>query len=752
MDFVPAFFRVRWARRGLWGLCVVVGLALATGGGGRAAHAQWEDLQLRPLAPGPQARAGVYLLRTGRPHAARPFLRRAGAARPGLTLPEHGAVAYWLGRAYAQTGDSARARAAWRRGVATMLNGDAGVDVRLADAYLRTLTPARLRGERPRAVAAYTQLLARVTPDTIAAVTAVFRRRVAQLAPLLPDDIFERVVDGPRDAPDDWALRPEAGRALQAWWRGWDPYPSTPENERLEEHLTRLARAQRSFACAHRPAGLDRRGLVYLRFGAPARRHELSYTDGRFYREVVRFGVEIPPDAFPASELWTYPQIDDAGYYLFAEDARDCFALTRTTDLLPRTLTRQRSTTERGLNHAYSGLMALRALYDQLSLYHGAFAGRFATLSNYADYQERAAVRAEMKEQTALSLPDGGETHRTVGAGATARTVTTNPTLGVEAPSRVAARLVTEARRADAAAARRRTERMPRQYSALNAGVPRLPVAVRTARFLTPDGTTRTELYWGLRPEAAALPADSGTAPSLVRVAATQRGAAHPQVRRVVRRHRLAPDAARGASLVTSRLAFEGTAAPQRLSIRWAQYALRPSDGGPETAGPLRRHALVRIDSIAPLRAAGDRLELSDLTVRTLPDSVSASAADLAAPSVPYPFRRLPPDRPLLLSFEAYHLATDADGRTRYTIAYEVQGRQRRGWTRLFRDAKTQRTGTETTVRGRDRRTADLLLLDLSGLRADAPMDLRVTVTVTDERTGASVRRAVDLALEAPSP
>lgn len=139
---------------------------------------------------------------------------------------------------------------------------------------------------------------------------------------------------------------------------------------------------------------------------------------------------------------------------------------------------------------------------------------------------------------------------------------------------------------------------------------------------------------------------------------------------------------------------------------------------------------------------------MSDVKVLSLPDTTTGVPADPTAQATPYPFRTLPSDTPILLSFEVYHLARAADDRTRYTVAYEAEGETKRGWTRLFRGTDTQRTSTAMTMRGTARRTEKAIQLDLSQIERDEPQDVRVTVRVTDEVTGLTVARSVDFVLQ----
>ena len=710
-------------------------------------HGQTPDLQIEPIAPSAQARAGIYLLQDDRPEAARPLLEGALDADSALTLSEHGAVAYWTGEAYARTGDSAAARRAWHTGV-RQLRRAGRFDVRLADAYLQTLDAYRLRNERLRAVDQYRRVLGRVGPDTLAAVQSVFRRRMAQLAPLLPNDVFDRVVQPARDTePDAWTFRAGAGDALQAWWRSLDPFPQTTENERLEEHLTRLVQAEQRFHCTDAPSRLDARGEAHLRFGPPYKRHDLNYEDGEFFREVFRFGVPIPASGFPEGEVWVYPQIDQAAHYLFVEeDGSDCFQVATTNDLLPTTLRYSRGNTERGLNIAYSSLMALRAIYQELALYHIDYGGRYQEIANYADWQEMEATIAQMGAS-------GGSARRTtVGSGVgQTRIVSSDPMFGIPPPTDFVTTLMSRAAQEDRRTARRREEVLPRQYTALREDTPSLPVAVRTARFLNDDGTTRTELYWGLLGSEGVLRDDTTARPSTLTLAATQSDSTHTPMARRSSRYQLPstpPDS--GYGFVPPPLTFDAPSGPYHLNLQWTQYRRWAQiDNLMGEIGPKRRLTLTRIDSLRPLRAGG-RLEMSDVKVLSAPDA-DAPPPLLQKQATPYPFQTVRKDTPLLLSFELYHLSRGPDDQTQYTIAYEVAGRTRRGWTRLFRGQDTQQTATETTVSGTDQRTEELILLDLSEIERDEAQDVRVTVRVTDEPSGATIARTVDFVLQGRS-
>jgi GWxTD domain-containing protein len=57
-----------------------------------------------------------------------------------------------------------------------------------------------------------------------------------------------------------------------SFWRSRDPNPETPQNEALEEHVTRLRFVERYFQENEVPGVFTERGRLYMKFGAPAYR------------------------------------------------------------------------------------------------------------------------------------------------------------------------------------------------------------------------------------------------------------------------------------------------------------------------------------------------------------------------------------------------------------------------------------------------------------------------------------------------
>jgi GWxTD domain-containing protein len=77
-----------------------------------------------------------------------------------------------------------------------------------------------------------------------------------------------------KDERKQYAALGEAERRTfrDAFWKTRDPDPATPENEALQEHITRLRFVEKYFQENEVPGVFTERGTLYMRFGAPAYR------------------------------------------------------------------------------------------------------------------------------------------------------------------------------------------------------------------------------------------------------------------------------------------------------------------------------------------------------------------------------------------------------------------------------------------------------------------------------------------------
>ena len=605
-----------------------------------------------------------------------------------------------------------------------------------------------------RAGRLYREMLHAAGPDLASPGADVIRRHVAQAAWLMPDAVFTRVVQGAREqAPEEWHFREGAGTALLAWWRAQDPVLYTAKNERLHEHLYRVARAERDFADRQSFTQFDARGEVYVRYGAPTKKTEVSYNNASFHKHVFRFGVPISLSDFPKNELWIYPELGMSAYYLFVEEGEH-FRLARSTnELLPPPLRNGFDQSERSLNKAVSSLAALRYIYEQLAMYHVDFGSRYTDVNNYVLRQEAQARKWR------VGLRSGQQKQVGDGIGAQEAVVTRNTQTGLALPSRKLRQRLNESYMADQRALRWRAEHMPRERTQVMTAKAPLAVGVRTARFLEKDGSTRTEVYWSVPVGALRLPAGQREnynetyvrqyRPLLTFTALHQDGDyERGQVRRKQYLLRSASPQAAEQSVPPQQAVLRSTEPVYHLSLQWLHQLVRVQEGSDRFApGPLVRAHRQRIDSLSRLTSNAARLEMSDLRPMVLPDERVLQDGALAEAAVLYPFERLASETPLLLYFEVYHLQFDAEGRTRYTVEYEVQRRtERGGLAGLVRPDEENSTATRATYTSQQSRAEEYILLNLGGRESGQRGSVTIVVRVTDEATGQQVERSLTFA------
>lgn len=657
-------------------------------------------------------------------------------AEPSYVSARHGAAAYWLGLAHKRQQHPAKARAAWMSGQDAMDARDR-FDLRLADAYLRA-TPRPDSGyDRAATTAVYRQLLRHVDSSLTRPESAIVERHAAQAALLMREGPHARISD---HAPHDtsWTLKDGAGPFLLEWWRQQDPAPATPENERLEEHIQRVATAQAKYPHATRVSGLDDRGETYVRYGPPFLQRSISYNDAGFILDVFRFGVNVSSFEFPDNEIWTYPQIHHAAYFIFVEED-DHYYIGSSADLLPDRLTNTFSNSERHLNRSVSALAAMEYIFRDLALYHSDFGTLYNEIADYASWQEMQASQYEMTGR----VPPGTRM-QSVGAGINQeRLVFSSPAFGIEMPSYFVQRTSMEQKTLDYHAQRIRNKELPPQATDIFSDLDSLSLTMRTARFLEPNGATRTEVYWGTLASNLHLDDEFEDKASLVKLTAVEY--APDYGRRKTRNKWYNTRAAAGQQglVVPGVFSVKSGADIYHLGLQWEQYAADLSGGRIQLDDQLRV-ATRRIDTLTALNASPGQLEMSDLKP-LLPNGSYETAGMSIEEASPYPFSRIGPEASLLLYFELYHLGYNSDDRTRYTVEYDVMRRTERGrLTSLFRSDKEERTTASTTYEGDSRTAKEQILIDLSDWENEKPGALTVTVRITDEVTGQQIERAID--------
>lgn len=687
--------------------------------GAGAAHAQ-QHLGRDALEQA--VRAGVQALEQGRAAEAADLLQPVVQQDSAFIARQQGTAAYWLGQALLAQGAPGEALRTWSDGLSA-LRRRGQVDVTLADAFVREVHRARREAFYPRAERVYEWLVRMVEPTWSETTRRALEDDLQALALILPDTVRERVglpPAGEELVPS--ALATDAGRRLVTWWRGQDPLPATPGNERLHEHLERSAQA---FAHYASEGALDDRGRVYVRLGGPTKQARVDFDSYAFRRKVLDRSRTLHHAEFKRAEFWIYQQISDASHFLFVEETEGRYHIGHPDDMIPSYLGRGSGTGVRGFQQVRAYVLSLEHVYRQLAVLHGDYN------QLYADIAEEAMV---------LDNP-------AMGGGAS---------VGDRPPHAFASRFRSDMQFEDEQLDDRREAATPRARSAVFDEVLPLPVAVRTARFLEPDGSTRTELYWSAPSWLAApldeqtrsrfgLPHGAGASQYLMEVTVVQYDADHRRQEVLEQRHALQTRTAEGGEgLGVHTVHMPSTTEPYYLAAQWDQFAATATGEALPAAQPppVRLHHW-HSGALHALQADSSRLEMSDLKPVRLSRDVPLTP--LAADSMghPFPQRVLRPDSALVLYFEVYHLAFGAADRTRYRVTYEVE--QQEGEPPLLRfwqePPAPTRTAATTSFEGTERTAREMILMDLQEGARNGP--LTVNVRVTDETTGQAVERSI---------
>jgi GWxTD domain-containing protein len=710
----------------LWvaGLCIVL-LGTALPVDAQPSTASDTDIQLA-FADGVQA------VRGGNEGEAASLLERVFTDTPSYYDTEKGSAAYWLGRAYEEDEQTGRAISTWRVGLIT-LNASDRFEVQLADAFVRRVFREQDTENYALASAAYLRLMKGVGDASLTAEQRdALVPHLRHLALVMPDDA-KRHANLPSDpgAITAEAVASVDGEALLAWWRGEDPLPATEKNERVREHLRRVAHARKHYASGEAPSGFDDRGRVYVRLGEPDDRVTIRYNDTRLTDLLFQPGVTVNLSDLPENEFWSYGRSTDRStYYIFVQPTKGApWKIGDVQDLLPRQLRSGFTSTQRGQQRSVMALAMLRAIYRKYSDFHPELAHRHDEVANYmAD----AVDEGSMMDWESLSR----QQYR---------------------PYVFAQRTMSETQNKDAQAQYRRQKFTPQHTSAVLDEHGPLDVAARTARFLNDDGTTRTEVYWTPTPEALVPTQDdkkrikeasARVVPNdyVVRLTASQKAPDY-QTRIVNQKHYRLTDVGGGDRTIPARTFTTqlGDSTMYHLSLQWDQFAVADR-GGQAGIGPKLKVGTVRRDSLRALTSDERLLEMSDLRPMVVPETASGAYTESA---IPYPFQTVTPETPLMLYFEVYHLPYGGDDRTRYTVEYEVQRRTDRGaLVDLFRSDGEESTTVTTTNDGTSRTAKEYIMLDLAEWEVDTNSDVTVNVRVTDERSGQTVERSVDFELQ----
>lgn len=504
----------------------------------------------------------------------------------------------------------------------------------------------------------------------------------------------------PADRPEAGAAEESliaAGEKVAAWWRRQDPFPITARNERLEEHLSRWGIAITEYENEWDERGYDDRGEIYIRFGPPGEHIKLRTDESR-----RAYGISnslVLPE-FPDSEIWVYRHVHEEAYYFFARQSRRAgYRLAHPSESIPSRLSAGLDYRNmRGRQKTDVLLLLMEEVYAQLALAHPIFGPTYDEIAHYR--------------------------------------VMTRPALSPDAFARSA---LAGASSLEMESAGRRNKLVPASFSGTRGVTEDLPVHTRWARFLEPDGTTRTEIYWSLDTQDLAPSrrlertlTDEGHTPTekyLITVTVARLAADFRQ-EDVQSKHYLV-DSTRSATPRAQVFSVHGDTGNYNVVAQWSQHWTQETLDGRIGEGAMLKLATLQLDTLIALHGTAERFEMSDLKPVFPYHS-----------EIPYPFERVNPSSPPDLYFELYNLHYGEDDRTRYTIEYEVAPVGPDGDVRsdLTTRARTTSVGTDRTARER-------IGVDLEEWRRGTGK-VMITVRATDEVTFEQVARSLIFVVE----
>jgi GWxTD domain-containing protein len=617
-----------------------------------------------------------------------------------------------VGRCHHAAGRTEEALAAWSATIEAR-TGRGAVEVTLLDAFLTTVFDSRTVSRYAEACEAYLDLVGQ-SPEL-----PVVARHLSQASLIVPRDVaflIERV---------DTTL----SRVLVSWWRAQDPLPGSMLNERLAEHLARVGAARSRYADASSAMGFDARGEIYVRLGEPT--HRRPITLDRIGGELLRPGVTVNLTDFPEAEFWVYHKVDRAAHYLFAK-RRGRYDHAEIQDLIPDVLKYGLSSDPRGQLKSEMLLTTLQEIYRQITLAHQDFASIYAEIDNFAEDRPAESIRSQRQRVNFRRDPGG-------------------PTQSATPPHLFAQRTLVEGRAEDSQRRAYRDQVVPRQISTVLEAVDVMPVGVRVARFLGPNGQTYADVAWAPYPNGLRLSdrniddleskGFSQFDRFLVDVFAVSRSADFEsndlEQRRVVFED-IAMKSDTDVPVQTLRI--KGSSPMFHVGIQWDQYLVLPNPDSlaRPVKGPPVKIGVFRSDSLYALSADPARLEMSDLVPQFVSDPSELLSSRGTRGMAPYPFDEITPESPLALVFEVYHLTLGRDDKTRYAVEYEILRRRDRG---IFRGDATDRTAVSTRYTGENRTSREYILVDLSDWAQVG--EIMLTVRVKDEVSGQAVERSL---------
>ncbi len=559
-------------------------------------------------------------------------------------------------------------------------------------------------GDIAQSVAEYESLF----EDTDPVSDPVLELELRRLMPLLPESILPTVL-----VSDTFKTTPSVRSAILGWWRSQDPLPASKVNERMVEHVRRVQYALENYGCPSCQKGYDERGEIYVRYGEPERISRVTFDDPLLIDAIYQPGVAVSPGDFPDNEFWRYLDLDRDAYFLFIEN-EGFYRVGDTSDLLPSALRSGLGYSGRGQVKSQMLLAVMRSVYRQLALEHHHFGSRFNDVDLWLSAHE---------ETGRLRNRDPLENAKIIAGAALVQGERPEPEeIGDELsqPANIFAQnIIMNARTQDQQAAYQREILLPSSTSEVLNVLPTFALGVRHARFLKPDGTTTTEIYWHPESTSFTVPGYPAQEEYVIKTFAAHENAAYTPLETNTDAIRVEmPSAAEAVTIPVQIIEVNESTGVYHLALQWDQYEITS-----EGIGERLRVASRRIDSLHALDASGVTLEMSDLK----PLVYNIDTDRLA----PWPHQWIYEEMRFGLGFEIYHLTYGPGDQTSYKVTYRVSSEGRRI------------SSTSVEFEGQSRVEADEVYLDL-GQRAG---EIIVTVSVQDQVSGREVSRSLTLTM-----
>lgn len=602
-----------------------------------------------------------------------------------------------------------------------------------------------------------------LSADRVEPNRAALEEEIAFLEPLAADSELQ-----------NWRASLERGdpliyRQLTGFWKKMDPTLSTEHNERLVEHWERIAYARKNFDKGQRTAfGTDERGEVYLRYGEPdlVKNGILQYHSSLAKStivDIIQTGMMDPteyrrldspiknyPNTFareaqnhhlsPEYEIWVYrdlnPDSEDHTIFTFGSNAEtgNFERVTSIEDFIP--------------SEAFS--MGARQIISISGIRGYETLNQFPALKNI-----RVGVVLQMMYYDQLSTVDGffGEMAQDISSRLNDRG-TISASLGEEMKTRSRMELT------------ERRLRSPRDRSESAEAMRDIPVGAYSYRMLGENGRPCLAVFIQSSPQEAYLVDylynyDSTPVSELEQLSSSQR----EDARRQRSNYRLIHHAR---SFGPSWAPVEESTKKAEITVRSGEtsgsYHLVPNTAGgarllagaelhnsdrksefqgtaPSFPREIRGSGTVQLDQPEPLNDDPETLEVGDLI---LGYGLDESAESVSSPGGRFPFTvahdgRVPAGEPLVLHVQAYHLRQNAEGRTDFTLAYEVlEPNTSLRWLRGDYSTSLEVTLNEQTLTPRYRQNLQIETRELE------PGDYLLRLAVTDKGSGQTKEREIE--------